>query len=239
MRSAGLAIGGVVLVALGVAVAAGWVWPKKSEHTDTVDTAVRQVEIDNGSGDVIVRSADVSHTVVKQRFSYRGGDPERAFEVAGSTLLLHGCGSFCSVDYEVTVPVGTTVRGEVSSGDVVVEGTADVDVRASSGDVKLRLRDANNVSVEAKSGNVSADLDGVAKVDANTRSGSMDLDLKGVDVVRAEARSGDITVTVPEGEYRVEASTNSGDRNVRGDDPNADRVLELTTASGDITVSDS
>ena len=159
--------------------AAGWVWPKKSEHTDTVDTAVRQVEIDNGSGDVIVRSADVSHTVVKQRFSYRGGDPERAFEVAGSTLLLHGCGSFCSVDYEVTVPVGTTVRGEVSSGDVVVEGTADVDVRASSGDVKLRLRDANNVSVEAKSGNVSADLDGVAKVDANTRSGSMDLDLKG------------------------------------------------------------
>ena len=235
MRSAGLAIGGV-LVALGVAVAAGWVWPKKSEHTDTVDTAVRQVEIDNGSGDVIVRSADVSHTVVKQRFSYRGGDPERAFEVAGSTLLLHGCGSFCSVDYEVTVPVGTTVRGEVSSGDVVVEGTADVDVRASSGDVKLRLRDANNVSVEAKSGNVSADLDGVAKVDANTRSGSMDLDLRGR---RRSAEPEAVTSRsrCPRGD-RVEASTNSGDRNVRG--TTRTRIeCRADDSQRDITVSDS
>ncbi len=237
MNKMGLALGGAVLVVAGVAIA--WSWegpPTKAERTDRVEAAVQRVDIDNDSGQVFVTSADVTETVVEQRIAYHGDEPGRTFRVDGSTLLLHGCGPDCSVGYEVTVPFGTEVTGRVSSGDIVVEGTGNVDVRANSGNVELRLRGAERVSAVVDSGDVDVDLDDVAEVEARASSGNVDLDLVGVDVVRAEASSGDISATVPRGAYRVRASTDSGHQEISGDDPNAERVLELTTSSGDVTV---
>ncbi|MGW9309153.1 DUF4097 family beta strand repeat-containing protein [Saccharomonospora azurea] len=236
MSRVGLAVGGVVLVVAGVAVATNWSFATTSERTDTVAAAIRHVEIDNGSGRVVVRAGEVSETVVEQRLAYVGDEPGRAFEVEGSTLVLAGCGSDCSVDYEVTVPRGVTVAGEVSSGDVVVRDASDVDVRATSGDVEVRLTGARRVAVEATSGDVDLHVAEVEEVHATTTSGDMNLDVEQVDTVRAEATSGDIEVTAPRGDYRVTVSTTSGDQDVRGDDPGAERVLDLTATSGDVTV---
>ncbi|WP_157599659.1 DUF4097 family beta strand repeat-containing protein [Saccharomonospora xinjiangensis] len=236
MKSVVLAVGGIVLVVAGVAIAANWTVPIASERTDTVKAAVERVDIDNDSGNVAIRSADVTSTVIEQRLRYHGEEPGRTFEVDGSTLLLHGCGPDCSVEYEVRVPFGVTVEGEVSSGDILVEGTGNVSVRASSGDVELRLRDAERVSVRVESGNIDAELREVAEIEAMASSGNVDLDLAGVDRVRANAESGDVTATVPTGDYRVRATTDSGESDVSGDDPTAERVLDLTTSSGDVTV---
>lgn len=236
MSRVGLAVGGAILVVVGLAVATNWSFTTTTERTDTVSAAIRHVEIDNGSGSVKIRAGEVAETVVRQELTHVGGEPDRAFDVDGSTLRLAGCGAGCSADYEVTVPPDVTVSGSVTSGDVVVEDTGDVDLRASSGDIEVRLSGARRVAVAVTSGDVVLDLDQVGEVEVTATSGDLSLDVGEVDAVRAEATSGDIEVVVPEGDYRAEVSTTSGDQDVRGDDPAADRTLRITATSGDVTV---
>ncbi|PRX47539.1 putative adhesin [Prauserella shujinwangii] len=235
MGRAGLAIGGVALIAVGAAIAFGWLWPSTAEATDTVDDPIRDVRIDNESGNVTIRAGDVERTVVRQTYSYRWDRPDAAFAVDGQTLVLNGCDWFCSVSYDVTVPRGTAVRGEVSSGDVTLEGVGAVDVDASSGDVRV-VDVSEPVRVDVSSGDVhGAGLRGDVQVEAN--SGRIDLRLAEEGTVRAHANSGDIEVAVPDGEYRVEGESNSGDREVQiPQDPAAPNLLELSTNSGDVTV---
>ncbi|PXY38395.1 DUF4097 family beta strand repeat-containing protein [Prauserella flavalba] len=218
MGRAGLAIGGVALIGVGIAFGLGWFWPATSEATATVDQRVSRVELANDSGDVLVRAEEGAETTtVRQRFSYRWGEPEEAYEVRDGTLVLAGCGSWCSVDYEVIVPEGTTVSGSVDSGDVTLEDVSDVRVQADSGDFTgTRLRGAVDVSVD---------------------SGDLTLTLDEPRDVKLAADSGDVEVTVPDGAYRVIGTTDSGDREIGvTQDPDASAVLDLSTDSGDVTV---
>lgn len=253
MARNGLAVGGVALIGLGAAIGLGWWWPSTAQATGRVGEPVRTVEIANDSGDVAVRAADVDRTTVRQRFSYSWGEPERGYHYSGGTLVLDGCGSWCSVDYEVTVPRGTRVTGSVDSGELRLRGVATVDVDADSGDVSIsgvtgratvqadsgdvELRDiGGRISVDASSGSVTAT--GVRKpVDAQLSSGDLTVRLAEPGDVRAEVSSGDIQVTVPRGHYHVEGDTSSGDRaiDVRRD-PDSQHRLALRTSSGDVTV---
>ncbi|NIJ14978.1 hypothetical protein FHU38_005386 [Saccharomonospora amisosensis] len=200
MSRGGLAVGGVALIGVGLAIGFGWLWPSSAERTDEVTGLVTDVAFDNDSGDVIVLGRDVRTTVIRQSFRYRGaGTDDPAFAMEGSTLKLHGCGSRCSVHYEVIVPRGTPVSGAVDSGDLELDSVGAVRVTADSGDIRLRL-------------------DRVAGVSAH-------------------ADSGDIEVTVPSGSYRIVGDTDSGDREIGvATDPASERVLDLSTDSGDVTV---
>src|SRR5579863_2405602 len=61
-----------------------------------------------------------------------------------------------SVDYEITVPVDTTVRTHSGSGDQLIEGThGNVDVQTGSGDVKLSNL-TGEVRLQTGSGDVRA-----------------------------------------------------------------------------------
>ncbi|PXY34644.1 hypothetical protein BAY59_03755 [Prauserella coralliicola] len=218
MGRAGLAIGGVALIGVGIAFGLGWFWPATAEATATVEQRISRVELAGDSGDVLVRADESAETTtVRQRFRYRWGEPDEAYEVRDGTLTLSGCGSWCSVDYEVIVPEGTTVSGSVDSGDLTLDGVSDVQVEADSGDFTgTRLRGAVDVSVD--SGDVRVTLDEPRDV-------------------RLAADSGDVEVTVPDGSYRVLGTTDSGDREIGvTQDPDASTVLDLNTDSGDVTV---
>lgn len=220
MGKPALAIGGVALIAVGAGIALGWNWWPNSEHAETqevVPQPVSSVRVDNNSGDVRIRVGDTTTTSVNQVFRYHGDRPDRAFTVAGGQLVLAGCGNDCTVDYEVVVPRGTTVQGEVRSGDLTVDGVASADLRANSGDIEIR--------------------DVAGPINANTRSGSIEVSLSVPGDVRAEAASGDIRLIVPGGRYRVAGHTNSGDRNVDVvADPSAPHLLDVSTSSGDVSV---
>ncbi|MBK1784726.1 DUF4097 family beta strand repeat-containing protein [Prauserella cavernicola] len=235
MRRAGLAIGGVALIGVGVAFALGWFWPATSEATDQVSDSINRVELDSGSGDVLIRAQEGAETTtVRQRFSYQWGDPEQAYSVEGGALKLTGCGSWCSVDYEVVVPTGTTVGGTVDSGDVTLEDVGDVQVDAKSGD--LVLTRVGDVRVTANSGDITGDgLSGT--VDAQVDSGDIVLTMDDARDARLSADSGDIELTVPSGSYNVTGTTDSGDREVGVvQDPSADTALDVSTDSGDVVV---
>lgn len=253
MARGGLAIGGVALIGLGAAVGLGWWWPSTAEATERVAEPVRAVDIANDSGDVTIRAAEVDRTIVRQRFSYSWGTPVHAYSYSDGTLVLSGCGAWCSADYEVTVPRGTTVTGSVDSGELRLRGvaSADVDVdsgsvsisrvpgpvtvNADSGDVELHDIGAR-ISVDADSGSVTAT--GVhAPLEARLSSGNLTVRLAEPGDVRAALSSGDITLTVPRGSYHVLGDTSSGDRDIDvRRDPGSAHLLELQTSSGDVSV---
>ncbi|GAB3572927.1 DUF4097 family beta strand repeat-containing protein [Amycolatopsis endophytica] len=215
-----LAIGGVALIVAGAGVALGWNWwpnTARAEADESVTQLVSSVRVDNNSGDVRIRIEDTTTTSVHQVFRYDGDRPGRAFTLDGGQLVLDGCGDDCTVDYEVVVPRGTTVNGEVRSGDLTVDGAASVDLRASSGDIEVR------------------DITG--PVTTNTKSGDIEIHLATPQDVRAEAASGNVTIQVPPASYRIAGETNSGDRTIDiAQDPAGRNVLDVTTRSGDVSV---
>jgi hypothetical protein len=254
MARAGLAIGGIALIGAGAALAFGWWMPNTAQAQATVSEPVRHIVLDTDSGGVDLRVGAVAETTVHQRFSYRWGEPEDAFELSGDTLTLRDCGSWCSVDFEVVVPRGTTVSGQVDSGDVALAGVAGVDVDMDSGNLEIRdvtgpvtadadsgeivlTGVASDVVARVDSGNVrGSELRG--KVDVRADSGNIELRMAARRPVRAEVSSGNIALSVPPGSYDVEGDTDSGDREIEvGDDPNASVVLDLSSDSGDVTVS--
>ncbi|GHF12802.1 lipoprotein [Amycolatopsis deserti] len=222
MRKPALAIGGIALIVVGIGLALGWNWDwwrvsERAEVTSTVTQPVSSVRVDNNSGDVRIRVEDTTTTSVNQVLHYDGDQPGQAFRLTGDQLVLDGCGDDCTADYEVVVPRGTTVTGEVRSGDLTVYGAASVDLSASSGDIH----------VENATGPITA----------RTRSGRIEIDLATAQNVIAEAQSGDVRVVVPADRYRVTGETNSGDRSIDVvQDPSAPYLLDVTTSSGDATV---
>lgn len=229
-------IAGLVLIGVAVGIATGWIWSSTASATEQVGEKITAVEIDNDSGNVAIRADDVSTTQVRQKFSYRFGKPDnQAFQVDDGTLKLDGCGWWCSVDYEVVVPEGTTVTGKVDSGNVTLTGVAVGEVKADSGNIDLR-----NVTGPMKLDVDSGTIDGTGltdAVEATADSGNIDLQFTQPADVTADVDSGNIDLQVPSVPYQVEGQTDSGDRSIKvPTDPNGEHKLQLDTDSGDVTV---
>lgn len=248
------AIGGLLLIGIAVGIATGWIWSSTATATEAVGQRIDKVAIDNDSGNVTVRAGDVTSTQVKQTFSYRFDRPDdTAFDVEGSTLQLNGCGWWCTVDYEVTVPEGTTVTGKVDSGNVALTGVASATVEADSGNITLRDI-AGQVTVNVDSGNValhdiggeitldadSGNVDGTGlggAVVANVDSGDVNLTFAEAADVTADIDSGNIDLAMPEGPYEVVGESDSGERNVQvATDPDAEHILRIEVDSGDLSI---
>lgn len=228
---------------------------------------VRTVRIDAGNGDVRVRAgAPGSPVRVQRRITEGLSSPDVTAEQAGGALELRDrCPWFanaCGVAYTLTVPPEITVDIRSGSGDVELDGvrssrpmTVDVD----SGDVDVRDVEAPRLSLATDSGNLTLDRITAPRLDARSDSGRVDgtrlrassvtahvdsgrIRLSLLDrprTVEAGADSGDVTVAVPAGRYRVDASTSSGsverDRRIVRDDA-GDRRLALDSDSGDLEI---
>ena len=248
-----LALGGIVLIGVGLATAFGWGWGSDFETTDTVSGTIRSVKLEADSGSVKIRTGTGPSTVrEKVSYHWRGKPGDTFFRVDGDQLVLTACGSNCSVDFEVVVPAGVPVTGRIDSGGLDVAGVASVDVQADSGHarvedvagpVKLRLdsgaidvADVGEVQLHADSGRIKGS--GVrGPVDVTSSSGSVDLSLTQPNNIKVAADSGSVDVTVPGGPYRVVGSTDSGRREIKvPTDGSAPNTLDLSTDSGSVTV---
>ncbi|ONI82737.1 hypothetical protein ALI22I_39820 [Saccharothrix sp. ALI-22-I] len=231
---------------------------KGFDDTHSVSDQVTEVRIQNGSGDVVIRSrVGAGDTEIRRRVEYpRNTDKPSgvAHRMEGSTLVLDGCGSRCHVDYEVTVPSkDVRITGQNSSGNVRLEGVASVEVEIGSGDASVRdvagVVRIDNGSGKVEVADVGGDFTGQVgsgnttlsdmrgRVTIQNSSGDVDVRMAAVLSVRAEAGSGNLTVSVPRGAYKVDVDANSGDKSIDVEnDPNATAELVLTSGSGDVTV---
>ena len=163
-------------------------------------------------------------------------------------LELDSCGrENCWIDYEVTVPAGTSVSGRLDSGTADISGVSEVNMSASSGEVTVK--DVSGaVNVEAHSGSVTLDGIGGAVV-AKADSGSIEADHVDGDLT-LEASSGSVEARGIGGTAAVDASsgnvvvelTNPADVHVKAESGNVDVVVpdgayKVTTSadSGNVT----
>jgi DUF4097 and DUF4098 domain-containing protein YvlB len=181
------------------------------------------------TGNVHLEGARGARVMVRQELRWMWSRPHVSASVAGSTLTVSGscpdsgAANRCKADLDLAIPFDADV--------VVVGDSGDIDAERLAGHLDLRT-DTGNVS--------GRDLNPIA-VRARTNAGDVELDFTTQPVsVEANSDSGDVRVAVPAGgEYRVDATTNAGDVNVRGvlRNDRARRSISATADAGDVTVS--
>ena len=198
------------------------------ERTTEITThdGVATLVIRSDDGKVTVRADDVGQVTATARVSegLRATGVSRSLD--GDQLTLNSTcpnigGTWCSVDWDVVVPVGT---------DVILRSDGDrAAVSGEFGTVDLRSEDAG------------VRFDGFARsVVAESEHGSVSVRLaEAPDSVRAFSEHENVDVAVPDidGGYRVEVSSNQGrtDVGVRTD-PSAERSIEARSDHGNVTV---
>jgi hypothetical protein len=178
------------------------------EDDAPVQATVTAVRLESGSGSVKVRTGGTPG--IHRKVYYVKDKPGASTHFEGDTLVLEDCRqNGCSIDYDVVLPAGAKIMGEVGSGDITVLGMAEVGVRTGSGDVVVR------------------DVTGPVTV----RTGSGDADLSGLgQSAVVEASSGDVKLTNIKGDATV--LSRSG--NVIGNDLGGKTAVE--SSSGDVTL---
>ncbi|MGW0894619.1 DUF4097 family beta strand repeat-containing protein [Saccharopolyspora sp. NPDC002578] len=255
MVRTGLAVAGAAcLLVAGTAVSRGW-GDQGGREVVTALPGITEVRLAESSGEVRIRHEPGARAEVRERArNWLGGDDDRSHRVEDGALVLSGCGSGCSIDYEVVLPAPVPVTGAGDAGSLEVAGMESVDVetaagsvaisevsgpvrvRGSSGGIELRDLDGD-VDVTTGSGGIDGERLGGGSIVVGADTGTIDLELTGPRVVRATTGTGGIELDVPDEAYRVTADTGTGSRDVDVDtDPNSPRLLELSTGTGSIEV---
>lgn len=202
-----------------------------THHSFSTPSPIR-LELDNGSGHVVVRATETAETTVE--ITGRHAD-EVQVEHEGDTIRVRPprprLGFFTgdqSLDITVVSPAGSSLDVRVGSSDVDVTGpVGQCRLRSGSGDVSIEQSQAS-VSVEAGSGDLRVGRVG-GDLGSKNGSGSVTVgDVAGTATV--VSGSGDVTIGVA-GASTV-ARTGSGDLEI-GD---VAGEVSLTTGSGDLTV---
>ncbi|MEU1820177.1 DUF4097 family beta strand repeat-containing protein [Streptomyces roseifaciens] len=229
VATAGIAISGIS--ACGLA-------RKNFEDDTTLSQKITSVRLESGPGGVTLRGKEGAAEVRLHRYVEYGGDrPDGAtHRVENGVLVLGGCSDDCSVAYTVDLPAGIPVTGQTSSGAIDLSRTGAVKVKTGSGAIDLKDVEGA-VDVQASSGAITGQGLKNGRIAAMTGSGAIDLAVSSPQDVRAEAGSGAVTLTVPDGRYRVTAKSDSGGKDIAvTDDPSGTHRIDLTTGSGAITV---
>lgn len=202
-----VAAAAIGITGLGVLAACGWnIATDTYSDANGVGQSFESVRFTNDSGDVTIRTGDKPE--VRREVHYSDEKPGKdTFRVKNGVLELDSCHKRnCWIDYEVTVPAGTSVSGQLDSGTADISGVADANVRASSGEIIVKDV-SGGVNVEADSGSVTlGDIGGpvVAKAD----SGSIEADDIDGDLTLA-ASSGGVEAHGVGGATKVESSSGS------------------------------
>jgi DUF4097 and DUF4098 domain-containing protein YvlB len=241
--TAGLAIAtaGVLIVALAGCKSAEQV--KTEDQTQAYNERVTRVEITLDSGDVTFAPGAADTVSVSRHLRWQSGKPVVTEKVDGSTMRISiTCPKhdICEVGYRLTISSAASVHAHTNSGNIALAGiTGDLDLDTDSGDVTVDGA-AGVVHMASDSGFVRGNGLRSGDVQAKAHSGDITLGFVAAPVtVAAQAKSGNVTITVPraDGGYRVNAKTESGNRNVTVDEAAAaSHSIVATVDSGDITI---
>src|SRR5262245_61018773 len=129
------AVAGITVVASGLVLSAcDWDEFADNHFSDheTLTEPVNEVRFINDAGNVKITVGDTVE--VRRQVNYGDAKPGKTYRMDGDALVLQECEvRDCTVDYEVTVPAGTTVSGRLDSGNIEVTGVARANVEAQAG----------------------------------------------------------------------------------------------------------
>ncbi|WP_067450599.1 DUF4097 family beta strand repeat-containing protein [Actinomadura macra] len=224
------AVAGTTLSACGMAFASTY------EDDPGLKGKITAVRLDIGSGSVRLRGG-AGALALHRKIKYRDDRPDGpTHRIENGVLVLNGCGSHCSVSYTVDVPAGLPVSGTTSSGEIKLTRVGAVDVRTSSGSIRL---DGVTGPIKASTSNGRIEGRGLrgGRIEAQTSNGNVKLTPDTPQDVRAKTSNGDVTIAVPAGRYQLTTHTNNGDRDIDlTNDPSGQHRIDVSTSNGDITV---
>lgn len=183
----------------------------------TMDPRGDTLTVETGTGDILVRPSDDDQVHVVRIARFSGERPTFTEQANGSgDRLSASCATGwlwwgCSVDYEVAVPAGMSLRLHTDTGDVTaseVDGSLEAtsgtgDVRAFGVDGPLHLR--------SSTGDVRADEVRSDNVDVRASTGDVTVRFaEAPDSVSAISNTGDVSLFLPGGPYAVQAGTDTG-----------------------------
>lgn len=199
--------------------------PPTSVATQTVAGPVTSLVLSSDSGRITVTGTDANQVVITRRtFATPARPTEQVTHTGGDLKIVSPhCAADawpaapCRIDYEVKVPRGLPVQISGASGDLTLVGLSATQAATSV---------SGNVTITNAGG----------PVNAVSNSGDVQVTAAAVlPALAATSTSGSVTAKVPNGAYRVEASTGSGDSSVTvANTPTAHALIHLVTVSGDV-----
>ncbi|MFJ2030496.1 hypothetical protein [Streptosporangium sp. NPDC087985] len=195
-----------------------------------VSDALNALRVATGTGSIEVTETTRSGVHVTENLRWKGHKPVTRHPVDGGTLTLdYTCPPegntwddwVCVVDYRVEIPHGLKVRADSGTGVVTLHAlSGTVDARSGAGDVE-----ADNLSSP--------------QVTASTGTGEVNLGFSGPpEAVEVRTGTGDSVVRLPQGAYHVMTATAMGLARIGVvDDPASPRLIRVSSATGDIDIS--
>jgi hypothetical protein len=191
---------------------------------------VRSLVVDSGNGDVHLAGAPAgSRLRIVEHVTEGLTTPARETASNGArTMQIRSHCAFilseeCNVDYQISVPSGTTVRVSTGAGDITVRNlTSRASLRLSSGagDIDASASSAPEVNLSSGAGDIHAQL------------------LHPAQQLEASSGAGDIVLTVPNVAYAV--TTSSGVGNITDSslsiDPSSPRRINASAGAGDVPI---
>jgi hypothetical protein len=240
-RSTFLAIALVTVLASTVAFASG---PQGVFEKSFAVSGPVELEILTRSGDITLRNGPAGSVFIRGKihvgdhwlFGKRDADvsdiqQHPPLRQEGNSIHIDYVNARdISVDYEITVPVDTTLRTRSGSGDQTIEGIhGNTDLQSGSGDMRLANL-TGDLRLQTGSGNVRAhDITGAVRGGAG--SGDLEVDERGAGDIDLHTGSGNVTVRGVQGGLRADAG--SGDITAEGKQTGA---WEIRTGSGNVHV---
>jgi len=198
----------------------------------------------SGDGKVHVIGAPVDEITVRAHISEGLRSTDYGRQVVGDVLTVSSScpivgGIWCSVDYEIEVPVGTDVRIRNSSSIRVENLAGDVDARTGSGSIEVSGL-SGLVQIWSNNGSVRATGMRSEVVEAGSENGSVRVTMEVPPrSVIARSHDGAVEVLVPRTDdtYSVDVDSDFGSQTVDVlTDPRSERRLTARTSNGSARV---
>lgn len=216
---------GIFMLAV-LLVGAGWLASRRSRVSSyTPPGPTSQLNMRLSSANVVIVGSGSPNVQVRRTDRYAFGRParERRSYANGTLTVTSSCPRIlvgdCSAAYEVAVPETVAVDVRTTSGDVRLEGfRGSATVRTASGSFDAEAYCGFDLAASSVSGDLRV----------ATACSPQHLQL--------HTGSGDAVALVPPGRYRIE--TSGAPRRVSGvtGDPNAPFSLDVRSASGTVTI---
>jgi hypothetical protein len=218
----------VVVGCLGALTAYALASTRERVVSYAVQGSLNGVALDLADADVvIVRGGRRSDVEVHRtdRFAFGHAPTSRREVSAASFRLVSRCPSTvprsCSASYRVVVPDSVSIDVRTTTGDVRLDGyRGPARVASTSGDISIGAYCGFSLEARAESGDI----------EASSICSPPQLSLRTTD--------GDLHAVVPSGRYRLDVETAGGGQRVRGITPADDApfAIQALSSSGDVTV---
>ncbi|MCA9708938.1 MAG: hypothetical protein KDK70_24040 [Myxococcales bacterium] len=207
----------------------------------TVDEPIHAVVVDNGVGDVTVRTHDEPGARVEADLF--GDDPSEPWlRVEDGVLRVDAsCKGCCGADLVLTVPATAALTVELGVGDLDVVGLQGAaDLRVSTGDMTLGQLGGPLV-LHVDTGEIEGEALEGAEATAHVGTGDVSLAYgpqAALESVTVDVGVGEVDLRVPAGSYDLHLDSGVGDVDVAGlqHGGGAQPRIQVDVGTGDIDV---